>query len=55
MLNSLNTFVRIKLDMTSLVGGLNDLKMNQVRMYIRMRIQDVVNVKERQLCLDRIL
>ena len=55
MLNSLKVFIRIKLDMNSLVEGLNDIEMNQVRIYMMMRIQDVVHVKERQLCLDRIL
>ena len=33
-------------------GGLNDLEMNQVRMYIMMKIQYVVHAKERQLHLD---
>ena len=36
-------------------GGLNDLEMNQVRIYIMKKIQDLVHVKERQLHLDRIL
>ena len=51
----LNISIRIKLDLSHLVGDLNNPEKNQNRMNIMKKVQGAVNVKGHLLYLDQIL
>ena len=55
VLNFLNISLRIKLDLSHLVGDLNNPEKNQKRMNKMKKVQDAVNVKKHLLYVDQIL